>query len=783
MKREAEHSDGGTDADSVPEDKDDARPFIKMIKQAQAVFDGWQAICDDIEKLYANCEQLAATGRDRQFQIVYANLEVMKGAIYARAPRPTAVPEFETSDRVVRKAAEMLERCSTVSFRLGKVHEEVLLHCRDNLALCGRAVPWLRYYGAPRGNGFHEKLIWEWVSRKDFLHEPARCWYQVGWVARRDFLTERQGKKRFDRRGKGGQYLERRWSGISYVNADDTDPDYKFQRKAEVWQLWHKETREVIWVHLGKDEILDRRPAAEVLADLEDFFPCPCPAYGTVEPDTLKPVPDVLFYKDQVEEIYALTNRIAALTQQLKLKGFYPSGVEELGEALERMFKEEGDDRALLEGLSNFAALGGKSLQESIVWLPIKDIIEAIRACVEMRRELKDDVYEISGISDIMRGETDPNETKGAQDLKSQYGSLRIRGKQGEMIRLADDMLAMGAEVMAEQFQPATLLSMSQMKKDLPTHDQIEAQASPIRAMLSQAKMQASAAPPPGAMQPQPGGPPGAPPGPPQGGGPIQIPPEVQKAIGAAEKKLKELEETPTVEAVIGLLRAERLRPFILKVATDSTIQPDENAEKRSRTEFVTALGQLLPQLAQMVAMNPSSVGFAIALLKFLTAPFRAGRDLDAELEQFAEGVKEQAGAPKPPSPEMVKAETEKARGAVDLEGKKLDNASRQADLKSKETQAARDAEVAKAQAAADVRKTELAEAAAQREDAAAARKENHELAMANAANEKLKTELLLKDKDLELKKIDLQIAEQRLEQAKLAPKPAANGDGSNVRT
>jgi hypothetical protein len=37
-------------------------------------------------------------------------------------------------------------------------------------------------------------------------------------------------------------------------------------------------------------------------------------------------VPDFIFYQDQCDEIDALTKRIAALTDSLKLVGFYPGG-------------------------------------------------------------------------------------------------------------------------------------------------------------------------------------------------------------------------------------------------------------------------------------------------------------------------------------------------------------------------------------------------------------------------------------------------------------------------
>ena len=84
--------------------------------------------------------------------------------------------------------------------------------------------------------------------------------------------------------------------------------------------------------------------------------------------------------------------------------------------------------------VSNMAAFGNG---DPIVWMPIEEIAGTIAGLIEMRRQVIDDVYQIVGLSDIMRGSTEAEETLGAQQLKSQYGSIRIRDKQYELVRVA----------------------------------------------------------------------------------------------------------------------------------------------------------------------------------------------------------------------------------------------------------------------------------------------------------------------------------------------------------
>jgi hypothetical protein len=72
-----------------------------------------------------------------------------------------------------------------------------------------------------------------------------------------------------------------------------------------------------------------------------------------------------------------------------------------------------------------------------------------------------------------------------------------------------------------------------------------------------------------------------------------------------------------TLDQVLKLLKDQRSRSFVLDIETDSTIVPDEQAEKQQRTEFVGMLAQLLPQITQMIAAQPKTAEFCGEILKF----------------------------------------------------------------------------------------------------------------------------------------------------------------------
>lgn len=451
-------------ADKRPES---AAKWRGMLKDAEKADRNYHDRCDKIDDLYANLEKLAKGGTDREMQVFWANLEVLKPSIYTRPPTPVAVPRFKDRKPLPRKAADILERALITDVEADGLHDTLIL-CRDDLAISARGVPWLRLGerdGVPAA-------IAEHVDRKDWRCEPARKWQEVGWVARRAFMSKAEVKKRFGE-VPGDMKFEKRKIG-----------DFEGERKAAVWELWHREENAVVWVCEDCEYVLDLK---EPHLNLTGFFPCPRPACGTLQRGTLTPVPDFVYYRDQLEEINEMTAKIGALNDALVVRGFYAAGGGDIGEAIEAALKDT-DPRAMLKPVHSFAAMGIQALKDAIVWMPIDVIAATLQVVIEQRRIMIEDVYQITGLSDIMRGSTDPNETLGAQQLKSQYGSIRVRERQAEMQRLARDIIRLKAEIMCEEVPIEALLEMSQVD-DLPTQADLAQQAQQIQAQAQQALM------------------------------------------------------------------------------------------------------------------------------------------------------------------------------------------------------------------------------------------------------------------------------------------------------
>jgi hypothetical protein len=503
---------------------DDVSAWLSKIESARKD-DGmakYEERCHLIRRKYRYED--SALVKTRKYQMLWSNIQTMQSAIYAKPPHAVVSRRFRDQDPVARTATEVLERAINFTFDAADFDTEFRM-VRDEFLLYARGVARVYYepeyeteddsnediedaedirgdrpadYGigqhtALGGAGFgvggaqslgggqsaelgqegsgadgHPRLKFEnvrirFVQRADFRHQPARVWSEVGWIAFRAYLTRAEVTKRFGKKvGKDisvdadpvGSDAEEGREGRSGQNAAEN--------KAVVWEIWNKAKNEVLWISPGFDEVLEKgRP----YLDLDGFYPCPCPAYGTLTPDSLVPVPDFVFYQDQAAEIDQLTARIGALSDALKLVGFYPAGPQGDGSPeIEKAMSPGFENKMIAVASWSTFLEGGQNKGAPIVWLPVEQVSTIVQACVELRKQLVEDVYQIIGISDIMRGATDPQETEGAQQLKAQYGGTRIKDRQAEIARFCRDIARLVGQVIAQYCSPQTIMEMTNIK-------------------------------------------------------------------------------------------------------------------------------------------------------------------------------------------------------------------------------------------------------------------------------------------------------------------------------
>lgn len=503
--------------------------WLAEIELAEKDHDEWLKRCKKIVDRYR--DKRNATDTDtRKLNIFWSNIQTLLPAIYARTPKPDIQRRFKDADPVGRNAAEVLERACDFQVSSGSF-DESLRACVLDYTLVARGQAWVRYVPhfqpavqvapedsagaaesdepeqedatetpadegdeptAPAQEVVFEEVAVDHVHSSDFMHNPARTWAEVRWVSRKSYMTR---DAMVARKFKDADNVELDYTPDGVPNETDAEPKWQAFKKATVYEIWDKPSRKVYWIAKGqKSAPLDERDDP---LRLKNFFPCPRPALGTVDNSTLIPTPDYIEYQDQAAELDDLTARIATLSKALKVVGIYDASFDQLKRLL-----EEGVDNTMIP-VENWGATAEKGGLKGVCdFLPIQQVCETLMELYKAREQVKDNLYEITGLSDIIRGESDPRETAEAQGIKARFGTMRLQDRQAEVQRFARDLVRIMAEIIAEHFSMDTLRIMTGVQ--LPTRAQVQA------AMMAQQRAAQAQA-----MQQQPGmGP---------GGGPMAV--------------------------------------------------------------------------------------------------------------------------------------------------------------------------------------------------------------------------------------------------------------------
>lgn len=463
-----------------------------------------------------------------KFNILWSNVETLKPILYGRTPKPDVQRRFKNEDPVALMGAQILERALAYEDDLDEFNEVMEQVVEDRL-LPGRGVARVFYeptFGEPEddpdadtegvsGGGDQEdegdavsgegsaprmglratfrpveseRAPVRYVFWEDFRQSPARTQDQVWWQGFRSYMTRDELIERFGRKIGKDVVLDYTPKGLDEDGLKGPQADAF--KKAQVWELWDKQKKKAVWIAPSyPDGPLDTKDDP---LGLPGFFPAPRPLSATTTNETLVPRADYTEYQDQAIELDVLTARIDKLTTALKVVGLYAGEDKAI---ISQMFTEDGVENQLIpvEGWALFMEKGG--LQNAIVWAPMEQIATVLIQLYDARDRVKRTLYEITGMADILRGETNPTETLGAQQLKAQFATRRISRAQKQVARFARDLMRLRGHVMARHFSVETLGQMTGMPEAMPPMP-------PMPPMLVPA-------PPP--QMPQIQGPPGAP--------------------------------------------------------------------------------------------------------------------------------------------------------------------------------------------------------------------------------------------------------------------------------
>lgn len=658
-------------------DTNDSNLSDEKVAALEGLVTKWKAEVDNSSKrekdfIKDGCKLVELyEGKDKegtQYNILYANTETLAPSLYNSTPRPVVTRRFKDEDPVGAKAATAGQRLLEYLLDDGMSEyanfDDLMKQAVLEALVPGRGVLWFKYdpkfekvqqaeageaaaeaigEGADPAEGeaparpeaVAEKVSYETVCGDHVPWDRFRCgyakkWADVPWVGRDHFMTAEELKENF---GEIGVTVPVEEISSTMTGNDDSQKrvdGMEGVKGAWVHEIWDRVTKRVIFFAPN----FPRAPL-RVVDDplgLEGFFPCPKPLTFIGKISNLTPVALYTLYEKQAQELNKLTLRINKLIDSLKVRGMYDTTVQGLDKVL-------GADDAVLIPVENVAAMlsQGMGLDKSIWLVPIEKIFPVVQSLYAQRQQCKSIIYELTGIADIMRGSTQASETLGAQELKTQWGTLRLKRHQKEVARYARDCLRIMLEIAVSKLAPETISAMTGLP--YPTGSQ--------KAQMAAAMQEAQAAG-------------------------MEIPPAVAAMM-----------DEPSWDDLLALLRNDVQRSYRIDVETNSTVDMEATEDKEQIAELLNAISQFLNGVAPLVEQGVMPFEVSRDMLLMVTRRFRFGAE-------FEESLKKMSAPQAKPDP---KAEADLKMKQIEMQAKQQEADRKQAE--SQQQAAAKEREMA----------------------------------------------------------------------------------------
>lgn len=587
--------------------------WLSELKAARKREECYRKTGQEVMDLYAAEQEQE---QETPFNILYSNTETLRPALFSAQPRPVVQRRFKDADPLGKLASEASRRMLEYHFDTNRDGYETLNEAMSaavlDALLPGRGAVMLKYdadfvpIDEPRPPDEHddtpvdldarteyaqgEQVCYESVVWDRVLFGYAKKWTKVPWIAYQFHLTKEEVASLL-----GNAVAVKLTYQSAQADCDrpgslrEEDEDAGERRTAVLYQIWDKAGgKKVRYVspNYPDDELrVDDDPLG-----LTGFFNMPRPLLFVEKSCSLVPTAPYRMYKSQADELNRITRRIKKLTEAIKARGIYDGSIS--GD-LERLMQK--DDNTLVPAEVASSLSTEKGFQNAIWFLPLDVLIGVVQQLYQAREACKQTIYEITGIADIMRGATNASETLGAQQIKNQWGTLRLKRMQQEVERYVRDLERMTLDIATSKFDEATWAAMTGLPfVTTAQRQQMEQQA----AILTQTQ------------QP--------------------MPPELQQQLGQ-----------PVWGQVLQLLRDDLQRSYRIDIETNSTVQPEASEDLEAMQELMQVLGMFLQSVGPLVANGTMPFAVAQQMMLGVARRTRFGPEIEDALQAMQ--------PPKPP--------------------------------------------------------------------------------------------------------------------------------------
>lgn len=608
--------------DDLKEPAEEVRYWIDEISIAKKREDDYRKDGDEVMDIYAGKK-----ADETPFNILFSNVETLLPALYSQTPRPIVSRRFKDED-VLGKAAStagqrMLEYMIDTNVEGYETFDDSMINATLDALLPGRGVTSIKYEADITENPSSEEDVpstsvvqWEQICTDSRLWNRvifgySNKWSKTPWIAYEEYLDEEESERLF------GEEIAKGMTFSSTEEDDDENKKHKYtkdkggRKTALVYQIWDKDGGKKIR-YISPNYPLGYLKEDDDPLGLTGFFNCPRPIQFIRKSNETLPVAMYKLYENQATELNKITVRIGKIINALKVRGVYDGS---MGSEIEKIL--EGDDLTLIPTDKSGSLIEG-GIDKNIWFMPIDKLIIVLQQLVQTREQTKRVIYEITGVSDILRGQSAASETLGAQKIKESWGTMRIKRLQKEVQRYSRDILRIMLEIAATKFNERSWAMMTGLP--YPTTEQKQQAQSILQTMQGQQI--------PG-QQPQPPD------------------PEIMQAA-----------QSPSWGEILNILKNDMQRSYRIDIETNSTIDVEATEDQKNIAEVMQAIAQFMHGIGPLVDSGAMPFQVMQEMLLTITRRYRFGNELEDSIKKMQQ--------PQVKNPEADKAKAEMAQSQAD---------------------------------------------------------------------------------------------------------------------
>lgn len=646
----------------------------REIDNAKNYHEKSKEIAKQYQELYESQEQEEETRLSLKstYPIFWSNTQVLRPLLFSKLPKANITQSFFNDDEISRISSELVERLLTYLLKESDAENQIE-KIRDAFLIQGIGIPRIVFippepieikskkkkekpemedegesenedessskdYSENMAEGETEdteeetsyetdeskkSFVIEFVDYQDFLKSTEKEWSKLRWIAFKKYYSRRELVEYF---GKKGEKVP--MTNVKYESLNQDSQQDDLYKMCEVWEIWDKENKVCHFITFAGDGYV--LSSEEDGYNLKNFFPIPMPM-GLNESKRLIPVPLYGKYKNLAEDLTDIHDRIQSLVKQAKFTGAYTSFAEQSD--VENIMNGEDGEFKPLKTTANI-----DDARKLVVFKPLNEIANTITILRTEKMALKQDIQEITGLSDIVRGSSVASETATAQQLKGNFAISRIQPLQKEVEFTIRDTLRLLAELAVEKMSINEIIKITGLK--VVDVDLILTNA---KQSLEMEKQQAITLLDPQqpdfqeklAMLEQ------------------QVQIGFQKTVKDLQDQLKgfviQFKDLPKLAKTI---KDDKLRCISIDIETDSTVKIDQNQEKMDRMEYIRTISGTIQSMVPAVQTGVISKDALNEFVIFASKPFKVGRNLENYLKN-EEPIEEK------PDPQAMMAQAE----------------------------------------------------------------------------------------------------------------------------